>query len=337
MHDRTAASEAFVAAYGWGDAERRFLAGDASDRRYDRLTRSGDTVVFMDSPPGTGDDPAAFVSIARHLTGIGLSAPNIVAQDLEQGFLLLEDLGDALFARVLSQTPEREACLYRSAADVLLHLHAHPAPAGLTDLSSEAWAEAAVFALDWYVFGATGHRPDSSSFVASLSCALRTHADGPRVMILRDYHAENLLDLPLRDGIAAVGLLDFQLAQMGQPEYDLVSLLQDARRDVSPLVCKKTMVHFANTTGRELAAFQTSCAVLGAQRSLRILGIFARLCLLGGKTGYLRLMPRVWHHLQVNLAHPALSDLRSVCTHLLPAPTQAVIQTIRDKCASHSP
>ncbi len=336
MPDRRASSQAFLTANGWGAAERRFLAGDASDRSYDRLTRKGETAVLMDAPPGTGDDPATFVAIASHLRTIGLSAPKLLAQDLSQGFLLIEDLGDSLFARVVDATPEREAGLYEAAAGVLVHLHRHPAPNGLPDLTALEWAEAASFALEWYAYAATGLRADKTAFVAALTAALQQHADGPRVMILRDYHAENLLDLPQRSGVAAVGLLDFQLAQMGQPEYDLVSLLQDARRDVSADVAAYVTTQFVDTTGRDLAAFNAAYAVLGAQRALRILGVFARLCLVAGKPNYLRLMPRVWAQLQSNLAHPALADLRRICATLLPPPTHAILQTIGEKCATHS-
>ena len=337
MRDRRANSDIFLRRHAWGDASRHFLAGDASDRSYDRLTRPGETAILMDAPPGTGDDPADFVAIAGHLHGIGLSAPRILAQDLDQGFLLIEDLGDALFTRVLDHDPNREAALYLSAADVLAHLHRSPAPPGLPDLAAADWAQAAVFALDWYAFGATAMRHDATAFVDILTKTLQRHADGPRVMILRDYHAENLLDLPDRLGVKAVGLLDFQLAQMGQPGYDLVSLLQDARRDVSGAVVARTLRHFIETTGRDEGGFQASFAVLGAQRSLRILGIFARLCMVGGKTRYLRLIPRVWRHLETNLTHPALHDLRRVCAPLLPAPTAAILQQIGDQCASHSP
>ncbi|MDO8882764.1 aminoglycoside phosphotransferase family protein [Pseudotabrizicola sp.] len=337
MADRKTASTSFLSAQGWGNARRHFLAGDASDRRYDRVVLSGKTAILMDAPPGTGDDPADFVSVAHHLHGIGLSAPKILAKDLTQGFLLIEDLGDALFARVLDHAPQREAALYQAAAAVLAHLHRHSPPPGLPDLSAQDWASAAAFALDWYAFGATGERPDRAAFVAALADALHNHADGPRVMILRDYHAENLLDLPDRDGVAAVGLLDFQLAQMGQPGYDLVSLLQDARRDVSADVATLTMARFADATGRDRHTFEASCAVLGAQRALRILGIFTRLCMVGGKPGYLRLMPRVWGQLHHNLAHPALSDLRQICATLLPAPTDTILQKIGDQCATHSP
>ncbi|NEX48116.1 aminoglycoside phosphotransferase family protein [Pseudotabrizicola algicola] len=336
MTDRKADSIAFLARHGWGDADRHFLAGDASDRSYDRLTRSGESAVLMDAPPGSGDDPAVFVAIARHLRSIGLSAPKVLAEDYAQGFLLIEDLGDALFARVVAAEPQRETALYTAAADVLVHLHRHPAPDGLPNLSASDWAEAAGFALDWYAYAATGQRPEKSAFVSALAGVLGRHADGARVMILRDYHAENLLHLPGRHGVASVGLLDFQLAQMGQPGYDLVSMLQDARRDVSPDVARQVTTHFAAATGRDMASIQTECAVLGAQRALRILGVFARLCLVSGKSGYLRLIPRVWAQLQQNLAHPALADLRKICAPLLPPPSHHVLQTIGDKCAIHS-
>lgn len=337
MTDRHGASQAFLAAQDWGSAERRFLAGDASDRSYDRLTGPKGSAVLMDAPPGSGDDPGVFVSIATYLRGIGLSAPQIFAQDLAQGFLLIEDLGDALFARVLDAEPQRELSLYTGAADVLVHLHQHPAPTGLPDLTAQEWAKAAAFALDWYAYAVTGQKPATDDFTATLTEALHRHSDGPRVMILRDYHAENLLALPSRSGVAAVGLLDFQLAQMGQPGYDLVSLLQDARRDVSQDTVDRVTTHFAENTRRDLLEFQTSMAVLGAQRALRILGIFARLCLVGGKPGYLSLIPRVWQQLQINLAHPALAELRAVCGPLLPEPTTQALQTIGKKCATHSP
>ena len=337
MSDRKNLSDHFLARCGWADAQRCFLAGDASDRRYDRLTRhSGESVVLMDSPPGKGDDPASFVKIAEYLHSAGLSPPKIFAMDLAHGFLLIEDLGDALFARVLEADPELEADLYRAAAQVLVHLQAQPAPSGLDNLTAQEWATAAAFALDWYAFSATGVRIDTTGFIAALTAALHKHADGPRVTILRDYHAENLVLLPKRQGVSAVGLLDFQLAQLGQPGYDLVSLLQDARRDVSPALADTIVTEFARETRADPNQFRTGYAVLGAQRSLRILGIFARLCLVGGKSSYLRLLPRVWVHLQHNLAHPELSDLSSQCRALLPEPTDEIIQRIRTKCATHS-
>lgn len=328
MTPRRAASDAFVAQAGWGGAARCFLAGDASDRSYDRLTRGTETAVLMDAPPGRGDDPAAFIAMAAHLRGLGLSAPGLLHQDLAQGFLLIEDLGDDIFARVIAADPVLELPLYRAAAQVLLHLQAAPAPQGLTDLSAQTWAEAAAFAPEWYRHAITGDRVPQDGFIACLADLLAQHADGPRVLILRDFHAENLLWLPQRQGLARVGLLDFQLGQMGQPGYDLVSLLQDARRDVAPETQDAVLAEFRAATGLNQAAY----AVLGAQRALRILGIFARLCVVGGKPGYLRLVPRVWRQLQGNLAHPALAPLARICADLLPEPTPENLARIAAQC-----
>ena len=332
MTDRLALSRVFLEAAGWGGALRRPLAGDASDRRYDRLTMAGKSAVLMDAPPGKGDDPAVFVSVADYLRGLGLSAPAVLAQDLTSGFLLLEDLGDRLFAREVARDRGLEASLYAAATDILVHLQAaQPAP-GLPDLSATGWAEAAGFALHWYRFAITGDRAGQSDFVPTLAGLIDAHANGKRVMILRDYHAENLLWLPHRAGPARVGLLDFQLAQLGQPGYDLVSLLQDARRDVTAAVETQMCDAMILATGADAAAFQRAYAVLGAQRALRILGVFARLCLVGGKPQYLALMPRVWGQLQRNLAHPALAPMARICATLLPEPTPENLIRIGDQC-----
>ena len=335
MTDRHALSQSFLQAARWGQATRKHLAGDASDRRYDRLTLGHKTAVLMDAPPGKGDDPAVFVSVAAHLSTIGLSAPRIIAQDLTLGFLLLEDFGDALFAREIIRDPAQEAHLYTAATDVLIHLqNAKPAP-GLPNLSPSDWAEAARFALDWYYFAITGNRAETDAFTDTLSNLITIHANGQRVMILRDYHAENLLWLPAREGVARVGLLDFQLAQLGQPGYDLVSLLQDARRDVSPGTESAMITRMIAATGANANPFQTAYAVLGAQRALRILGIFAKLCLHDAKPQYLPLIPRVWHHLQRNLAHPALAPLATICANRLPEPTPANLHKIGQQCGKY--
>lgn len=333
MSGRADLKRAFLARVGWGAAQITFLAGDASDRSYDRLTQGGDTAIVMDAPPGTGDDPAQFVVIAAHLRQIGLSAPRVLAQDLAQGFLLLEDLGDDLFARRLVIDPAGEVDLYEAACDVLVHLQAQPIPDGLPDLSAADWAAGAAFAFDWYRFAITGDRVDTALFRGSLSGALTRDANRSRVLILRDYHAENLLWLPDRDGLGKVGLLDFQLAQAGQPGYDLVSLLQDARRDLHPRTEDRMIARFAKMTLQDEQAFRRSYAVLGAQRALRILGIFARLCLVAGKRGYLPLIPRVWDHLQRNLAQPGLEALAEVCSGL-PPPTSDALKRIEAQCGA---
>ncbi len=332
MTDRTAASAAFLDRAGWGKATRVHLAGDASDRRYDRLQLGARRAVLMDAPPGKSDDPAQFIAIAQHLLHIGLSAPVCYDRDLVHGFLLLEDLGDDLYARLISRDPALESPLYASAVDVLAHLQSCPPAPDLPNLTSTDWADAAGFALDWYVFAITGNRPVVADFHTILTDLIGRYADGPRVMILRDYHAENLLWLPGRVGLAQVGVLDFQLGQLGQPGYDLVSLLQDARRDVSAATEAAMKIRFVTATGADMAAFETVYAVLGAQRALRILGVFARLCLVGGKPGYLPLIPRVWSQLQRNLATPALVPLATLCAGLLPEPSPQSLALIGSKC-----
>ncbi len=332
MTARGLAKAQFIAAAGWAQAQAVPLAGDASSRSYTRLILGERRAIVMDAPPGSADDPAQFLAIAQHLASLGLSPPRCLAQDLAQGFLLLEDLGDDLFARVLAKDPAREADLYTRAVDVLVHLQSHPAPQGLPDEAADNWAEAALLCLTQYRHAIAGDAGDLPAFRRALTHALTRYANGPRVLILRDYHAENLLDLQGRGGIASVGLLDFQLGQMGQPCYDLVSLCQDARRDVSAATETAMIARFARATGADLAPFRASYAVFGAQRGLRILGIFAQLCTRDGKPQYLDLIPRVWAQVQRNLAHPALQDLAQVCATLLPPPTTAALQTLRSQC-----
>lgn len=332
---RIAECNAFLEAVGWAAAARAPLAGDASARSYMRLTLGTQSAVLMDAPVGGADDPAQFVLIANHLTALGLSAPRCIAQDLMQGFLLLEDFGDGVFARLLQAAPQREIALYSVAVDVLAHLQSHPAPQGLPNLTATDWADAAMLSLTRYSGGIMGQMPSLDDLHTALTSAIARHANGPRVLILRDYHAENLMHLPARMGLAQVGLLDFQLAQMGQACYDLVSLLQDARRDVSPATQVAMKSRFLSLTGELETDFAAAYATFGAQRALRILGIFAQLCTHQGKPQYLPLIPRVWQHLQQNLAHPALNDLAKICARDLPQPTPAALQQLRSKCQTY--
>ncbi|MDZ7905486.1 MAG: phosphotransferase [Cypionkella sp.] len=322
----------FLAQAGWEGAGIAPLAGDASARRYFRITLGSHTAVLMDTPPDCADDPAQFVTIAAHLASLGLSPPQCLAKDLAHGFLLLEDLGDALFARVVARDPNAEMPLYARAVDVLQILQAHPAPPDLPNLTALDWADAAMLAITRYAAAITLSAPDQTALRDILASAILRHADGPRVLILRDYHAENLLHLPMRAGAAQVGLLDFQLAQLGQPSYDLVSLLQDARRDVAPNVQAAMIQRAAANFGVDFDVFSTSYATFGAQRALRILGIFSQLCITHGKAAYIDLIPRVWGQLQQNLAHPALRDLARACASILPPPNTAALATLRSQC-----
>ena len=251
------------------------------------------------------------------------------AQDRVQGFLLLEDLGDDLYARVLARMPEHEGALYTAAVAALAHLHATPPPDALPTYSPAMMAALAALAFDWYA--GVPQSPERQTARDVMARLMMRHAPEADVLIQRDYHAENLLWLPERAGVARVGLLDFQDAMAGHRAYDLVSLLQDARRDVPPETEAAMITHYLSLTRLDPARFDSAYHVLGAQRNLRIIGVFARLCLRDGKAHYAGLIPRVWALLQRDLAHPALADLRPLIAEHLPEPTPDFLASITSR------
>lgn len=329
-------AQAFLASTDWRDATRAPLAGDASNRRYDRIRAEGlPPAVLMDAPPEKGEDVRPFTAIARHLAQIGLSAPAIYAEDVAHGFLLIEDLGDDLFARVLQATPDLEKKLYQTAIDALI-VAQQAVPPALATYDTDAMATTAMLLPDWYLPHATGTpapselRQEYDRLVRQILTRLTTEKT---VLVQRDYHAENLLWLPRRDGAARVGLLDFQDAMLGHPAYDLASLLKDARRDVNPDVQRDMLTYYIARTGANAESFAAAYAACSAQRNLRIMGVFARLCVRDGKPSYPDLMPRVWNNLMDDLAHPSLSELRTLIESNVPAPDATVIARI--KAAAH--
>jgi len=324
---------AFLSANGWGDAKRAPVQGDASSRSYERLVRGDERAVLMNAPftPSqdpyattaklAGSNPDAFICLGTELTRRGFSAPRTLAADMDNGLLLLEDLGADLFARILERDPQKErelyqaaisclAALYRSsfsdkmtARDAKWHVGSYDAPA--------LQAEADLF-LDWYIpeFDAPlsdKARQDWHDIWATLFPLLDTHAPG---LALRDFHAENIFWLPERDGTANIGLIDFQDALFAHPSYDLVSLLEDARRDVDANMVDALITQFCREAGiADDDNFRAAYAVMGAQRNAKILGIFVRLARRDGKTHYLDMVPHVAAHFIRDLSHPALSDL----------------------------
>lgn len=328
-------STAFLLASGWGSAARAPLAGDASNRRYERLTATdGTPAVLMDAPPEKGEDVRPFMAIADYLTGLGLSAPRILAADEANGFLLLEDLGDDLFARAVVKTPALETTLYTAATDVLLELHQHTPPQ-LAPYDAPVMADMAVLAYRWYGARNTGSLESrSAAFHDAFQALLSAHIPEATVLIQRDYHAENLLWLPGRTGAARVGLLDFQDAMLGHPAYDLVSLLQDARRDVPVEVEQEMLAYYIARSGHEAERFTAAYALLGTQRNLRILGVFGRLSLHANKPHYIDFIPRVWGYLLRDLAHPVLAPVRAQLLADLPAPSNALLTELKDKCGT---
>ena len=316
----------FLEANGWGEAQRAPLAGDASFRRYERLRINGEAAVLMDAPPP--EDVTPFVDVARHLRKAGYSAPELMAVDTGPGLALLEDLGDDTYSRVLDGGGE-PAPLYAAAVDLLADLHAHAPPAWLAPYDEAAYLAEAELLLDWFM-PAMDAAPDAAARAAfhdAWRAALPQAALGAPVTVLRDYHADNLMWLPAREGHARVGLLDFQDALAGSPAYDLVSLLEDARREVSNDLAEAMIQRYlAAAPDLDAAAFRAAYAILGGQRNTKIIGIFTRLWRRDGKPAYLAMIPHVWRLLEGDLGHPALADVRAWFDRHLPAPLRRAPQ-----------
>jgi aminoglycoside/choline kinase family phosphotransferase len=340
---------AFLKAAGLADAAREPLPGDASTRRYERLRLpTGRTLMLMDAPPSVESpvcDPAwteadrlkagwnamarlaagrvdAFAATAAFLREQGLSAPAIEALDAGQGLAVIEDFGEGVFARLMEQGQD-QAELYFAAMDAQARLHEASPPAVLSadglswpllaydavalkagaDLFVE-WMPKLSPALD---FGAEARAEWDGLWTG---IAKRGEA-GAAVFAHRDFHAENLLWLPERSAAARVGMIDFQDAVLAHPSWDLHSLLQDARRDVSPELERAALDrYFGHRPGLDREAFMADYAALATLNEARILGVFARLIVRDGKPRYRQFMPRLWDHLQRNLQNPALADLK---------------------------
>jgi N-acetylmuramate 1-kinase len=354
--ERDEAREAFLKSAGWGDAARAPLPGDASTRRYVRLDRGGAKAMLMDQPQSAetpaapanatpearralgynavarlaGADCARFVAAANFLRGQGLSAPEILAADPASGFVIIEDLGDALYADMVDAG--NEAQLYGAAADVLARLHAARAPAVLRpDKDLHAYDETALLAetdllTEWFLplaLGRTAELDEIEEHRALWRAALAPVLKSDSVFVHRDYHAQNLLWLPDRAGAARVGLIDFQDAVAGSKAYDLISLVEDARRDVAPDIAAATTAHYLDAMARQgtpvdAEDFRGQMAVMAAQRNAKIAGIFARLFKRDGKARYLSYLPRVWGYLNRDLDHLALADVKAWYDRTIP-------------------
>ena len=347
--DRETLKAAFLARVGLADAARRPLPGDASTRRYERLTMAGgQSLMLMDAPPLAESPPcdpawspgqrqaagwnatarlaagsvAAFTAVAEHLRSIGLSAPIVHALDAPLGLAVVEDFGDGAFARLIGQDADEDE-LYFAAVDALAALHAAPTPAVLQGPGG-SWplltydAVALKAGADLFVDWLPKLKPRldfdeaaRAEWDALWSDIVRRGEAGAHVLAHRDFHAENLIWLPERQGAARVGMIDFQDALLAHPSWDLHSLLQDARRDVSPeLEACALERYFAHRPELNREAFMANYAALAALNEARIIGIFARLVARDGKPRYLDFMPRMWRQLERNLGNPALADLR---------------------------
>ena len=303
---------AFLAENGWAGAAIVPLAGDASFRRYFRVVDGARTAVLMDAPPDK-EDSRPFLDLAAHLVGLGFAAPRALAVDLDQGLILLEDFGDKRVAPLLAANPAPEREIYETAIDILAALHDHAPPAVAPYHRGELLREVNVLT-EWYlpIVDAAG---DAAAYEAGWDAVWQdviAETEARPVLVLRDYHADNLMVLDGRSGLQRLGLLDFQDGLAGHPAYDLVSLLQDARRDVDPALEAAMLDRYMGARGiADREAFRASYEVLGAQRNAKILGVFSRLWKRDGKPGYCQFQPRVWGYLERNLRHEALAPVRA--------------------------
>ena len=345
MSDREQLRLDFLAAAGLADAARDPLPGDASTRRYERLTTpDGRSLMLMDQAASAESPPAdpswtpeqrlasgwnatarlsagrieAFAAVADHLRRLGLAAPEIIAVDAAAGLAVLEDFGDDLFARVIERG-EPEEPLYLAAVEALATLHAAGAPEVLAgpagDWPLQVYDETALqggadLFVEWLP-KLDRELPFDAEAIADWRAAwapvVARGAAGATVMAHRDYHAENLIRLSGRSGAAMVGMIDFQDAVRAHPSWDLHSLLQDARRDVPPELEAKALDHYFHIYPQvDRAEFMRDYAGLAALNEARILGIFARLIVRDDKPRYAAFMPRMWDHLNANLAKPGL-------------------------------
>jgi N-acetylmuramate 1-kinase len=301
-------TDQFLTKSGWGGALVSPLAGDASFRRYFRVELDGRTAVLMDAPP-PHEDPRPFIRMADYLCGIGLAAPAILHRDLDQGLLLISDFGSVRMRETVDAAPEREREIYEAVVNVLIELHRHAPPEGLKTHGLEAWVDEVCLFTDWYC-PAVGLHVDREPFRAIWAEVLGPiDALGQNVTELRDYHAENIMLVEGKTGHAHIGLLDFQDALIGHPAYDLVSMLEDARRDVSPSVEREMLDHYVRMTNAP-ASFEAAYWALGAQRNTRIIGVFTRLWKRDGKPHYTAFQPRMWGLLERNLAHTSMKPLK---------------------------
>ena len=313
---------AFLKRAGWADAAIDPLPGDASFRRYFRVRKAdGSGAMLMHAPPPR-ENPAPFLRAALWLDGNRMRAPIILADDAEAGFVLMEDFGDVRMREYIDAWPDDEMAVYRAAIDALLALHRLP-PGPFTDYSLGEYVREVRLFTDWYC-PARGLYIDGRGWIAAWEDVLAPllPRQRPGVTVLRDYHAENIM---LLGDLGRQGLLDFQDALVGHPAYDLVSLLQDARRDVSPDLESAMFDHYcqgaAATSGGAFDAetFLADYARLGAQRNAKIIGIFVRLWKRDGKPRYLDLIARVWAQLERDLAHPALGPVAAWFDANIPA------------------
>ncbi|MBT3767339.1 MAG: phosphotransferase [Rhodospirillaceae bacterium] len=325
MAERSEIIETFLHAHGWGDGDRGPLADDASFRRYDRLIDGSRRAVLMDAPPPE-EDVRPFARLARHLRSLGYSAPEIFAEDAPNGLLLLEDLGDDTYTRMLADKGDERA-LYTLAVDVLIDLHRRPGdetlpPSLVPTYDVPTLLNEAYLLTDWYMPAITGEptaQETRDTYGEIWRPLFESIQNGPKTLVLRDFHVDNLIWLPERPATKGCGLLDFQDALAGHPAYDLMSLLEDARRDIADDLINEMLERYLSAfDDLDREAFMKAYTILGAGRHAKVIGIFTRLSVRDGKPQYLHHIPRVWKLLERAIHTGGLDSLGQWVDHYIP-------------------
>lgn len=321
MSDRTAAIKASLANTHWRDWEWTPLQGDASSRRYVRLSKAAKSAILMDAGPALATQTSAFIAMGDWLCQNGLRAPEIYFQNTDLGIVLLEDLGPDHFAQWITRNPDDTAMLYAAANDALVALAKADPPKHLTKMTPDVGGDMVRITGEWYAENAA-----TDMLAHAVTSHLQALCGPAETIALRDFHAENLIWRPDAMGLQRVGLLDFQDAFIAPIGYDLVSLLRDVRRKVDPNLAKSVTGAFCDALALDHGTASAAFACLAVQRNLRILGVFARLARQDGKIRYIAMIPRIWDMLNEDLAHPALAELRAVVMATLPSPDASAIR-----------
>lgn len=328
--ERSAARQTFLAEYDLDTVDLTPIAGDASARRYWRLQSAFGPSVLMDADPAKGENTQRFHDLANFLIEQGFRAPQVFAADHINGFLICEDFGDQLLARLVQSDRDQERNYYRHAVDMLLALSNIPVPEFVENYDSAGMARAIDLAFLEYAFVVQG--TDDTDFLESVMTRLLNILNAlpskAPVLSLRDCHAENLFVLPTEHS-TDIGLIDFQDAVATHPIYDLSSLLRDVRRDVSSEVEIELVHAFGAAQSWDHEELWAAYSVLTFQRNLRILGIFSKLSRLRPNSDYLSFMPRVWRHVTFGLAHPVFDGFRDEFLMQFPAPTPENLRRLK--------
>lgn len=301
-------ARSFLAANKITDCQIKKVAGDASFRSYYRIFSAEKTYILMFAPP-SHEDVKPFMKIDEFLVSHGFLAPKIFASDINLGFLLLEDLGDDTYGRVLAQDINKEVDLYKKACDVLLELHKLPAPKNLAEYNHALLFREVLLLVDWYQTRSWSLQ-EKAEFKYQWFKIFDLLSKENQVLVLRDFHADNLMVTS-----RGVGLLDFQDAVIGSKAYDLVSLLEDARRDVDEKTRQKILEYYLEKSGCDREIFLRDYSILSLQRNVKILGIFSRLSMRDGKHSYLNLIPRVRAFVEARLEDKIFSEIKKLIRH----------------------